>query len=113
VRKSGDMVRVSAELINAADGSTQWSQRYDRPYKDLFALQDEITHAVASALKTRLLPGEHAAQQSERPPGGSLDAYDALLQARFYGLRGSEADIRKAIEYNAKAIALDQNYALA
>ncbi|HEV3191768.1 MAG TPA: TIR domain-containing protein, partial [Polyangiaceae bacterium] len=113
VRKSGDMVRVSAALINAADGSTQWSQRYDRPYKDLFALQDEITHAVASALKTRLLPGEHAAQQSERPPGGSLDAYDALLQARFYGLRGSEADIRKAIEYNAKAIALDPNYALA
>jgi TolB-like protein/Tfp pilus assembly protein PilF len=113
VRKSGNMVRVSAELINAADGSTQWSQRYDRPYKDLFALQDEITHAVARALKTKLLPSEHAAQQSERPPGGSLNAYDAMLQARFYGMRGSEADIRKAVEYNAKAIALDPNYALA
>jgi TolB-like protein/Tfp pilus assembly protein PilF len=113
VRKSGNMIRVNAELINVADGSTQWSQRYDRPYKDLFALQDDITHAVARALKTKLLPGEHAAQQSERPPGGSLDAYDAMLQARFYALRGSEADVRKAIEYKTKAIALDPNYALA
>jgi TolB-like protein len=113
VRKAGDMVRVSAELIDASDGSTQWSQRYDRPYKNLFALQDEITRAVAVALKTRLLPTGHTAQQSERPPGGSLEAYDAMLQARFYALRGSEADIRKAIEYNEKAIALDPIYALA
>jgi TolB-like protein/Tfp pilus assembly protein PilF len=113
VRKSGDMVRVSAELIDAADGSTQWSQRYDRPYKDLFALQDEITHAVAGALKTRLLPGSHTTERNERPPGGSLEAYDAMLQGRFYALRGSEADIRKAIEYNTRAISLDPKYALA
>src|SRR6202044_1553766 len=46
VRKSGDLIRVSAELIDAADGTTQWSERYDRPYQDLFALQDEITRAV-------------------------------------------------------------------
>jgi len=51
VRKSGDMVRVSAELIDTADGSAQWSEHYDRPYKDLFALQDEITRAVAGALR--------------------------------------------------------------
>ena len=51
MRQSGDMVRVSAELIDTADGSTQWSERYDRPYKDLFALQDEITRAVAGALQ--------------------------------------------------------------
>jgi TolB-like protein/Tfp pilus assembly protein PilF len=113
VRKSGDMIRVSAQLIDAADGSTQWSQRYDRPYKDLFALQDEITHAVAEALKTKLLPGGHAAQQSDRPPGGSLEAYNAMLQARFYALRGSEASVRKAIEFDEQAIALDPIYALA
>jgi len=52
VRRSGDVVRVSAELISTADGSAQWSERYDRPYKDLFALQDEITRAVAGALWT-------------------------------------------------------------
>ena len=47
-------------------------------------LQDEITRAVAGALKTKLLPGEHAAAQSERPPSGNLEAYNALLQGRFY-----------------------------
>ena len=99
MRKSGDMIRVSAELINTADGSTQWSERYDRPYKDLFALQDEITRAVAQALKTKLLPGEHAAEQTERPPGGSLEAYNALLQGRFYLYAITEADYRKAIEF--------------
>jgi hypothetical protein len=57
VRKSGDMIRVNAELIDTADGSMQWSEQYDRSYKDLFALQDEITHAVAAALRAKLLPG--------------------------------------------------------
>jgi TolB-like protein/Tfp pilus assembly protein PilF len=113
VRKSGDMIRVSAELIDTADGTAQWSEHYDRPYKDLFALQDEITHAVAGALKTKLLPGEHAAAQSEQPPSGSLEAYNALLQGRFYYLRGAEADTRRAIEFFAQATQLDPRYALA
>ena len=113
VRKSGDMIRVTAELIDTADGSTQWSERYDRPYKDLFELQDEITHAVAGALKTKLLPGQHAEAQNERPPGGSLEAYNAMLQGRFYYRRGSEADLRKAIVSYDQAIQLDPRYALA
>jgi TolB-like protein/Tfp pilus assembly protein PilF len=113
VRKSGDMIRVSAELIDTADGSMQWSQRYDRPYKDLFALQDEITRAVAEALKTKLLPGEHAAEQSQRPPSGNLEAYNALLEGRFYWSRGSEADLRKAVESYTQATQLDPPYAFA
>jgi TolB-like protein/Tfp pilus assembly protein PilF len=113
VRKSGDLIRVSAELIDAADGTTQWSERYDRPYQDLFALQDEITRAVAEALKAKLLPGAHAAEQSDRPPSGSLEAYNALLQGRFYASRGTEADLRKAVEYFTQATALDPRYALA
>jgi TolB-like protein/Tfp pilus assembly protein PilF len=113
VRKSGDMIRVSAELIDTADGSAQWSEHYDRPYKDLFALQDEITRAVAGALKTKLLPGEHAAAQSEQPPSGNLEAYNALLQGRFYAPRGTEADFRRAIEFFAQATQLDPRYALA
>jgi TolB-like protein/Flp pilus assembly protein TadD len=113
VRRAGEIVRVSAELIDAADGTTQWSERYDRPYKDLFALQDEITRAVAGALKTKLLPGEHAAAQSEQPPSGNLEAYNALLQGRFYLPRGTEADDRKAIEFFAQATQLDPRYALA
>jgi serine/threonine protein kinase/Flp pilus assembly protein TadD len=113
VRRAGDTVRVSAELIDTADGSTQWSERYDRPYQDLFALQDEITHAVAETLRAKLLPGEHVAVQSDRPPGGSLEAYNAMLQGRFYHFRGTEGDLRKAIEYYTQAIELDPRYALA
>ena len=113
VRRAGEVVRVSAELIDTADGSTQWSERYDRPYKDLFALQDEITRAVAGALRAKLLSGEHVAEQSERPPGGSLEAYNALLQGRFYHFRNTEADYRKAIDSYSQAIQLDPRYALA
>lgn len=113
VRRSGGVVRVSAELIDTADGSTQWSERYDRPYQDLFALQDEITQAVAVALKAKLLPGEHAAAQSDRPPGGSLEAYNAMLQGRFHYLRSSGTDARAAIEYLTRATELDPRYALA
>jgi TolB-like protein len=55
VRRAGGEVRISATPVNATDGSTLWSQHYDRPYQDLFALQDDITHAVAAALKAKLL----------------------------------------------------------
>ncbi len=113
VRRSGDVIRVSAELIDTTDGSTQWSERYDRPYKDLFALQDEITHAVAAALRAKLLPGEQPAPQSERPPSGNLEAYNAMLQGRFYFLRQTQADYRKAIDYYRQATQLDPHYALA
>ena len=113
VRKSGDMIRVSAELIDTADGSMQWSEHYDRPYKDLFALQDEITRAVTGALRTKLLPGERAEAQSERPPSGSLEAYNALLQGKFYYLRNTEADYRKGIEFLTQATQLDPHYGLA
>ncbi len=113
VRKSGDMIRVSAELVDTADGRVQWSQRYDRPYQDLFALQDEITRAVAEALKTKLLPGEHASEQSERPPSGNLEAYNALLQGRFFASRTTGADYHKAIEFFSQATALDPHYAAA
>ena len=81
--------------------------------KDLFALQDEITRAVAGALRAKLIPGEQAAAKSERPPGGSLEAYNALLQGRFFHFRATEADFRKAIEYYTQAIELDPRYALA
>jgi TolB-like protein/Tfp pilus assembly protein PilF len=113
VRKSGDVIRVSAQLIDTADGSMQWSERYDRAYKDLFALQDEITRAVAQALKTQLLPAEHASEQGERPPSGNLEAYNAMLQGRFYVQRNAEADMRKAIEFLARATEIDPRYAFA
>jgi Tfp pilus assembly protein PilF len=112
VRRAGDVVRINAQLILASDGSTQWSQSYDRPYTDLFKLQDEITQAVAGALKTRLLATD-AAVQSDRPPGGSLEAYNAYLRGNFYYDRNSEADFRKAIDAYTSATRLDTHYALA
>ncbi|MFZ0500230.1 MAG: TIR domain-containing protein [Steroidobacteraceae bacterium] len=113
VQRSGEMVRVSAELVDTADGTIQWSENYDRPYKDLFALQDQITQAVVVALRARLLLGEHAAAQSDRPPSGSLEAYNAFLQGQFYFARGTDADVRKAIQFYTRATQLDPSYALA
>ena len=113
VRREGDTVRISAELINAADGSTLWSQHYDRPYTDLFALQDEITHAVASALQAKLMDSGGAVVQSDRPPSGNLAAYTAYLQGKFYYARITEADWRQAIVQYQAAIQDDPRYALA
>ncbi|MBV8782630.1 MAG: TIR domain-containing protein [Gammaproteobacteria bacterium] len=114
VRRAGDVVRVSAELINAADGTMQWSERYDRPYKNLFALQDELTRAVAGALKTKLLISSGSREQSDRPPSGNLEAYAALLQGRFYLTDFySEANCRKAIDQFSASTRLDPDYALA
>ena len=113
VRRAGDMIRVSAELINTADGTMQWSEHYDRRYNELFALQDEITRAVTGALRAKLLPGEQAAAQSERPPGGSLEAYNAFLQGQFYYAQVTDADLRKAIAFYTQATQLDTRYALA
>jgi TolB-like protein/Flp pilus assembly protein TadD len=113
VQHVGDVVRVSAELINAANGHTLWSQRYDRPYKDLFALQDDITREVAGALKARLLSGDAAPAQTDRPPSGNLDAYTSFLQGKFYAARNTEADDRQAIAQFTAATRLDPRYALA
>jgi TolB-like protein len=113
VRKLGDTVRINAQLVKATDGSGVWSQSYDRPYTDLFKLQDEITHAVADALKAKLLDNGDAAIQSDRPPSGSLAAYNAYQQGRFYSARNNEPDLRTAIEHFREALRLDPGYAAA
>jgi len=113
VRRAGDAVRVSATLVHAADGSTLWSERYDRPYRDLFALQDEISGAVAGALKAKLMARSTAPVQTDRPPSGNLDAYAAYLQGNFYNARTTEADHQQAVAQYAKAIQLDPHYARA
>lgn len=110
VQRAGGMVRISATLVNAADGSVLWAQRYDRPFQDLFALQDEITESVAGALKTRLLPEKDNRTQGDRPPGGNVEAYNAFLQGMFYNRRGSQADYRKAIDLFLLAARLDPRY---
>lgn len=114
VSRLGDTVRIRAELVNAGDGSTVWSRHYDRPYKDLFALQDAITRAVADALKTRLkLDNSAAVLQTDRPPSGNLEAYNAYLKGNYYAGRFVKADFFKAIDEYGKAIKLDPDYAAA
>jgi len=113
VRRVGDTVRISAELIKASDGSTLWAQHYDRPYKNLFALQDDITLAVAGALQAKLLQTGGAVPQSDRPPSGDLAAYSAYLQGKFYNARRTEADLRQAIAQYEAATKIDPRYALA
>jgi TolB-like protein/tetratricopeptide (TPR) repeat protein len=113
VRRAGDVVRVSAALINAADGSTLWSQHYDRPYKDLFALQDDITQSVAGALRAKLLDGGGAVVQNDRPPSGSLDAWNAYSRGRFHDVMVNPDDSRAAIGFYEQAIVLDPRYARA
>lgn len=113
VQHAETAVRITATLVNAADGSIVWSQRYDKPYQDLFSLQDEITRAVADALKAKLLNAPDTVVQSDRPPSGNLAAYAAYKHGRAYGELGNEADMRRSIEAFGEAIRLDPRYAAA
>jgi len=113
VRRGGDLVRVSATVVKAADGSTLWSRHYDRPYKDLFALQDDITQSVADALRAKLLDGGGAVLQSDHPPSGSIDAWNVYSRGRFHEVMITPDDARAAIGFYEQAIALDPRYARA
>lgn len=113
VSHSGNNVRIRVEFVNAADGITLWSDSYDRPYSDLFALQDDITQRVAAALKAKLLGHgtSSAVVQTERPPSGNLPAYEAYLQGEFYFNQRTEKSFRDAARAYQKAIDRDRKYA--
>lgn len=110
VQHVGDAVRVSVELIDAASGQTRWSQHYDRPYQDLFKLQDEITNAVAGALHAELFSSNAAELHRDRPPSGNVEAYNAYLQGLKYW---HDQEFDKAAGYMARAVQIDSGYALA
>lgn len=110
VQRAGGVVRINASLTRVADGSTLWAEHYDRPYQDLFALQDEIAQSVAHALQAKLLSTSSAAKQGDRPPSGDIEAYNTYLQ----GLKHwHDEDFPKSAEYMAKAVQLDPGYAMA
>ena len=113
VRRVGDVVRINAALVAASDGRTLWSQHYDRPYVDLFKLQDEITASVAVALQAKLTPAIGAVEQSDRPPSGNLEAYNAFLLGRQFSERFTAEDQPKAIASYERAVSLDPQYAQA
>ena len=113
VQRARGEVRITATLVNAADGSIVWSQRYDKPYRDLFSLQDAITQSVADALKAKLLTAPGAVVQSDRPPGGSLAAYTAYQHGMAYRALDTEAGYRQSIDAFSQATRLDPLYAVA
>ena len=111
VRKANDRVRVTAQLINAADGYHIWSGRYDRELKDIFDVQDEIAVSVVDSLKVKLLGEEKAAvlKHHTRNP----QALELYLQGISFFTRFTPEYFRKAIESLEQAIAIDPDYAAA
>src|SRR5438067_1048025 len=111
VRKAGSRVRVTGQLINAKDDRHLWADRYDRDLTDIFAIQDEITHAIVEQLKVKLLPQEK--KSIEQTPTDSVEAYTFYLKGRQFMERSSEAYYRLARQMFAKAVELDPLYARA
>ena len=111
VRKMGNRLRITAQLVNVADGYHLWSERYDREMEDIFAIQDEISQAIVVALRVILSEGEK--KQIEKARAVNVQAYDYYLRGRqyFHQLR------RKSLEYAKqmfnKAIEIDPEYARA
>jgi eukaryotic-like serine/threonine-protein kinase len=104
VRRAGNRLRITAQLINAVDGSHLWSERYDRDLTDIFAIQDEIGQAISEALKVRLAP---------RAQTVNIDAYQNYLKGQYYRARYTPESLAKAKECFEQALAINPNYARA
>jgi serine/threonine-protein kinase len=111
VRKSGNRIRITAQLINAADGYHLWSERYDREMEDVFAIQEEIATAIATTLKGRLAAGEPSPVVKRYTD--NLEAYQLYLKGRYVEKTRRRPGLTRGIEYFEQAIALDPDYALA
>jgi TolB-like protein/tetratricopeptide (TPR) repeat protein len=110
VRKSGDRLRVTTQLIRADSGEDLWAETYDRQLKDVFQVQDEIAGAVVSALKLKLSPGQQASSSHRT---SNTEAYTQYLLGRQLIGRGETDDFRQAVVAFSKAIDLDPGYAAA
>ncbi len=111
VRRSGNEIRVSTQLVNVADGYQIWAETYDRKMTEIFAVQDEIAGAVVAALKVRLLREGQPVTSGHRT--SSPEAYNQFLLGRQFFNRSSPEDFRRSREAYRKAIALDPGYAAA
>jgi TolB-like protein/cytochrome c-type biogenesis protein CcmH/NrfG len=109
VRKSGDHMRITAQLIRGDDGFHLWSQTYDRDLRDVFAVQDEIARAVADELKLALLGSATTAAGQTT----NVEAHNFYLQAQYRVARDTVPDLEQAVQLYEEALRLDPNYAAA
>jgi adenylate cyclase len=112
VRKAGGRVRITAQLIDGATGGHVWAERYDRDLNDIFALQDEISRSIVTALKLKLLPEEKKA--IEKRGSNNAEAYKLYLMARQYSVTGNVGDARRSesiIRICQRATEIDPEYA--
>ena len=111
VRKIGRRVRVTAQLINAADDSHIWSEKYDRDLEDIFEVQENITLSIVDALKVKLL-GEEKANVLKRGTQ-DIEAYELYLKGRFHSAKRTEDGMKQSVEFFKQAIEKNPEYALA
>ena len=113
VRKAGDRLRITAQLIRAKDGVLLWSESYDRKLDDIFKLQDEISTMVAKALDAALNLAPGTGTQSAVRQAANIEAYNLMLQGNYYYWRGNLGDEAKAVDFFQQALEKDPQYALA
>ena len=107
----GDQLQISAELVDASDGTQVWGEQYNRKATDLLAMQSEISREIAERLRLKLTNTEQ--QQLAKRSTANPEAYELLLKGRFFSNKEGPEGRTKAIEYFSQAVALDPNYALA
>lgn len=111
VRKAGNRVRVTGQLIDAETGVHLWAERYDRDLADIFAIQDEITESVVGAIEPEILMGE--GRRAVHKPTANLDAYDCCMRGIWHHYQLTREHIAEAIGWQRRAIALDPGFARA
>ena len=109
VRKAGDRIRVTVQLIDAETDRHIWAERYDRELKDIFAIQDEMTRAIVATLPGRVEAARH--DRAKRKPTDNMVAYEYVLAAKVRHHRSTSADNTEAQRLLDRALALDPNYA--
>jgi len=107
VRRDGNRVRISAQLINARNGLQLWSETYERELQGVFAVQDEITRAIVDALKIKLAISLPAHEQR------NTEGYDLYLQGLYFSNKGSEEDLRKALNFFQRSLEKDPTFSRA
>jgi len=111
LRRAGDRLRITTQLVDTATGYPVWSERYDREMKDVFEVQDEIARKIAEALRLTLSPSEE--EDLAAKPTDNLQAYDLFLRGRSYARRLTRQDLEFALQMYDNAVTQDPNFALA